>query len=183
MIKRFIFLTTLLTGCSQFERQNDFSSSTQSVRLPKWNSENAIRSNKTTKQNFSIQWPVNKIKISRGFFSHQYKRNHDGLDLTQYHGAPIFAAGDGVVIYSGNGFRGYGNIVILKHNEEWSTLYAHLNKIMVSDGDELKTGEILGTMGKTGRATGTHLHFELIKDSLPVNPLDYLPSDRKIAKE
>lgn len=87
---------------------------------------------------------------------------------------PILAAHEGVVVYAGNSFRGYGNMVLLEYNHQWATLYAHLDRIMVREGQKLRVGDKLGTMGRTGRATGVHLHFELIKNKQPIDPLLHL---------
>jgi murein DD-endopeptidase MepM/ murein hydrolase activator NlpD len=81
---------------------------------------------------FALEWPVQKVKISQHFNPKKRRRPHQGLDLTQHRDAPILAAHTGHIVYSGSGYRGYGNMVIVKFNDTWSTLYAHLNKIMVS---------------------------------------------------
>lgn len=116
-------------------------------------------------------WPVSSIHISRGFSSF-----HDGLDLTGHLNSPIYAAHSGVVVFAGTGFKGYGRMILLEYNAHWATLYAHLNKLYVKTGERVERGEVIGAMGQTGRATGVHLHFEVLKDKLPVDPLKVLPS-------
>ena len=73
-------------------------------------------------------------------------------------------------------------MIIVEYNKNWATLYAHLNKIQVSQGDWVQTGEQIATMGRSGRATGTHLHFELLKDKLPVNPMNFLSTSPQLAR-
>ena len=85
------------------------------------------------------------------------------------------AAERGTVIYTGRGFHGYGNLIVIEHNNEWATLYSHLNSITVKEGETVERGTKIGTMGRTGHATGVHLHFEIRRNRQPVNPLAYLP--------
>ena len=129
------------------------------------------------KGDFYLQWPVAKVNISQVYRPRSNQR-HEGIDLTHFHGAPILAAHEGYVVYAGSGYNGYGNVIISQYSQRWASLYAHLHRMQVSEGQVVKMGEQIGTMGNTGRSTGTHLHFELLKDQLPVNPLDYLPAKR-----
>jgi murein DD-endopeptidase MepM/ murein hydrolase activator NlpD len=100
-------------------------------------------------------------------------RRHDGVDIRAGAGEEIFAAARGIVAFSGRK-RGYGNVVILDHGDGISTLYAHLSYASVSAGDAIGQGEIVGRAGKGGRATGTHLHFEVRRGGAPVDPIPYL---------
>ena len=127
---------------------------------------------------FKLHWPVRNVRINRGFNS---SINHQGMDLGGPKGTPILAAHEGVVIYTGRDFRGYGNMVLIEYNKEWATLYGHLNDIVVDEGRIVKAGDPVGGMGATGRATGVHLHFELIKDRAPVDPLPYLTRNSRMA--
>lgn len=120
-----------------------------------------------------FDWPVDRARLSRGFIPNG--RGHWGLDLANTRGTPILAAEDGVVVYTGRGFKGYGNLVVIEHNEEWATLYSHLHKITAKEGQVVKRGQKIGTMGRTGRATGVHLHFEIRQNRIPINPLALLP--------
>lgn len=119
-------------------------------------------------------WPVKKINISRGFKPKKNGRKHYGLDLTGKKNTPILASHPGLVIYAGSGYTGYGKVVILEYNKSWATLYAHLNKFKVKEGQYVNAGDQVGAMGSTGRSTGVHLHFEIMKDKLPRDPLNYL---------
>jgi murein DD-endopeptidase MepM/ murein hydrolase activator NlpD len=115
---------------------------------------------------FRLQWPVEKVKINRGFMVGG-RREHLGLDIKGRRGDRILAAHDGTVIYA-------GSKIILEYNDTWATLYGHLNKYRVKTGQQVKAGTIIGEMGRTGRATGVHLHFELMKDKQPVDPSQFL---------
>lgn len=94
--------------------------------------------------------------------------------------SPILAAHPGVVVYAGNRYRGYGKMVILEYSSKWATLYAHMNSLDVETGDRVFPGQVLGRMGRTGRATGVHLHFELLKNKQPVDPMPYLRKQRQL---
>lgn len=129
---------------------------------------------------FQLAWPVENIQISQNYRPRR-NRKHQGVDLRGARGTKILAAHRGRVIYTGNGFRGYGKMVMIEHGSKWASLYAHLNRIDVRQGDYVEMGEVIGRMGRTGRATGVHLHFELLKNKLPIDPLHYLPDASRIA--
>ncbi len=122
---------------------------------------------------FRLQAPVKKFVINRGFKTDDGGRDHLGLDLKGRRGDKILAAHDGVIIYAGHGFRGYGKMILLEFDQNWATLYGHLNRIRVKMGQEVCAGTQIGDMGRTGRATGVHLHFELIKNKTPIDPAPY----------
>lgn len=119
---------------------------------------------------FRLRFPVEKMSVSRGYLPRGRKEHH-GLDLRGRKNDPIYAAHDGTVIYAGSGFRGYGKMIIIEYDQTWATLYGHLNKFAVKTGDLVQGGQLIGHMGRTGRATGVHLHFELLKEKLPIDPL------------
>jgi murein DD-endopeptidase MepM/ murein hydrolase activator NlpD len=127
-----------------------------------------------------FDWPVDNARMTRGFLPHK-KRPHLGLDLAAPKGTPIMAARAGTVIYTGREFHGYGKMILIESGDGWATLYAHLDKILVAEGKKVHQGEVLGAMGRTGHATGYHLHFEIRKDRGPVDPLPLLPGGDKIA--
>lgn len=124
---------------------------------------------------FQLQWPVTNPRISRGFNLGGRDR-HTGLDLHGQKNEPIYAAHDGLVIYAGQQFSGYGKMIILEYDQNWASLYGHLNRFRVETGQEVRAGQIIGSMGNTGRSTGVHLHFEVLKSKLPVDPLSLLNS-------
>jgi murein DD-endopeptidase MepM/ murein hydrolase activator NlpD len=130
---------------------------------------------------FRLYWPVNPVKINRGFRP-STDRDHDGIDLGGPANTPILAAHEGVVIYAGRDFRGYGNMVMIEYSPEWATLYGHLNEVFAREGQAVKPGEPIGGMGKTGKASGVHLHFELLHQKSPVDPLPVLSRGSKFAR-
>ena len=101
------------------------------------------------------------------------KEFHKGLDISARMGAPIVASADGIVSFSGWD-RGYGRVVAIKHGYGLKTKYAHLKKSLVKKGQYVKRGETIGLVGKSGRTTGSHLHYEVHLNGVPVNPLRYV---------
>ncbi len=114
-----------------------------------------------------------KGPISSGF-GMRHGHIHKGIDILAHEGAPVRAAGYGIVVYAGNGMHGYGNAVVLDHGDGVTTLYAHLKSIRVESGDAVAAGSIIGTVGETGNATTPHLHFELRHEGRAVAPRRYL---------
>jgi murein DD-endopeptidase MepM/ murein hydrolase activator NlpD len=102
-------------------------------------------------------------------------KHHDGIDLAAPVGTPVRAAADGLVIYSGDAIKGYGNLVILRHDGGIVTIYAHNSKNRVAEGAAVKRGETIAEVGQTGAATAPHVHFEVRVDERPRDPLLYLP--------
>lgn len=97
---------------------------------------------------------------------------HTGIDLSAPPGSHIFAAADGVVAFNG-WRRGYGRLIEINHGYLWSTRYGHMKNIYAKKGQFIKKGDIIGEVGRTGTATGPHLHFEIIYFGAPVNPRHY----------
>ena len=100
-------------------------------------------------------------------------RRHEGTDYAADAGTPVLAAADGQVLRAGWA-GGYGNLVELRHRNGITTRYGHLNSILVKEGDKVKRGDKIGTMGCTGRCTGPHLHYEVRVNNVPVNPRNYI---------
>jgi murein DD-endopeptidase MepM/ murein hydrolase activator NlpD len=98
---------------------------------------------------------------------------HHGIDLAGPYGLEIHCTGDGVVAYAHKNRHGYGKEVIIDHGFGYTTRYAHLQDILVKSGQKLKRGQVVGTMGNSGRSTGPHLHYEVRMNNHPVNPLLY----------
>lgn len=119
-------------------------------------------------------WPLKRVDISSRYGIRGNKK-HDGVDLRAPRGTAVYAAAAGEVIFSGWGPSGYGNLVIIKHDPVYISVYAHNAKNYVRKGVKVKKGEKIASVGKTGRASGTHLHFEIRKRRKPVDPLGYLP--------
>jgi lipoprotein NlpD len=97
-----------------------------------------------------------------------------GIDIAGQAGAPVRAAADGTVVYSGNGLIGYGELIIVKHNASFLSAYGHNQKRLVQEGDKVKAGQTIAEMGSSG-ASKDELHFEIRKNGKPSNPVDYLP--------
>jgi murein DD-endopeptidase MepM/ murein hydrolase activator NlpD len=132
----------------------------------------------------SFDWPVNSARLTRGFIpkpTGKRKRPHLGLDLAALKGTPIFASHEGTVIYVGREFKGYGRMIMVEGKKGLASLYAHLSKSTIKTGQTVHQGDKIGEMGRTGRASGVHLHFEIRTENGPVDPLQYLPTS-KIAK-
>ncbi len=98
-----------------------------------------------------------------------------GIEIAGKSGDPVRAAADGVVVYSGNGLVGYGELVIIKHNDSFLSAYGHNRKRLVKEGQRVKAGQEIAEMGSTG-ASRNELEFQIRKNGNPVDPLDYLPS-------
>lgn len=119
-----------------------------------------------------LRWPVQGVLYSR--FGPRGAARHDGIDIAAPEGTLIRAAADGTVIYAGTQ-RGYGNIVILRHDGDLITLYAHNQKNLAKEGETIRAGHPIATVGRTGRASGPHCHFEVRRGTTPHDPLQYLP--------
>jgi lipoprotein NlpD len=97
-----------------------------------------------------------------------------GIDIAGQKGQPVRAAGPGIVVYAGSGVRGYGNLILLKHNDQYLSAYAHNDNLQVTENDVVETGQVIATMGDSD-AEDVRLHFEVRKDGQPQDPLKYLP--------
>lgn len=131
----------------------------------------------------SINWPMKTGEISSLFNRKRLKgkRRHMGIDIVAPRGTPIYAALDGIVEVisrNGIGFRGYGNVVVINHKNELWTLYAHCNSFKVKRGQAVKQGQQVASVGRTGRSTANHLHFEIRNaKGVALDPLKYLPKE------
>lgn len=102
---------------------------------------------------------------------------HEGVDFSAPTGTEIYATGDGVVTVSARAMAGYGNQVIIDHGFGYKTMYAHLQEMKVKKGQKVKRGQVIGTVGNTGKSTSPHLHYEVWKSNKPVNPINYFFND------
>ncbi|MFY0525123.1 M23 family metallopeptidase [Archangium gephyra] len=137
---------------------------------------------KPSKKPLQFVWPVDPVVITSVYGSRVHpitgeEREHQGLDLGAKRGQLVTAAAKGVVVRAGwNG--GHGNQVVLQHDGNVTTRYSHLSRVLVTPGEVLEEGDVVGAAGRTGQATGVHLHFELWRDGQPCDPLDELgPTD------
>lgn len=131
-----------------------------------------VTAKETALERIALIWPV-QGEVSRGFEQNATRR-HDGIDIVAPRGTSIQAAADGEVIFSGWGPGGYGRIVILQHQAEVVTIYAHNHDNLVRLGQRVRQGEPIATVGQSGRATGNHLHFEVRHKAVPIPPYKFL---------
>ncbi|MDP5276667.1 M23 family metallopeptidase [Chengkuizengella axinellae] len=123
-------------------------------------------------------WPTNHQKITSKF---GYRRDpftnalsfHTGLDIGAYYNDPVYAAANGTISYTGYD-RIYGNQITINHSNGVLTRYMHLNKILVQSGEKVEKGQKIGLVGSTGRSTGPHLHYEIVKNGQRQNPMEYI---------
>ena len=120
---------------------------------------------------FRWQWPADGTLASRFVAG---EPTQQGVDIAGQAGQPVRAAADGVVVYSGSGLVGYGELVIVKHNDAWLSAYGHNRARLVNEGQLVKAGQQIAEMGHSGAASDM-LHFEIRYNGKPVDPLDYLP--------
>jgi murein DD-endopeptidase MepM/ murein hydrolase activator NlpD len=117
----------------------------------------------------SFVWPVSGDVISNFGGPANGERN-DGINISTPMGTPIHAAASGTVSYSGNELKDYGNLVLIKHEDGYVTAYAHADRLIVSRGDVVSRGQVIGYSGRTGDVSSPQLHFEIRHDTQPVNP-------------
>lgn len=119
------------------------------------------------------RWPSEGVIVS----SFSPSKGKKGLDIRGKLGQSVIAAAPGNVVYSGSGLIGYGNLVIIKHNDTYLSAYGHNRRLLVKEGTAVKQGQKIAEMGDSGKE-GVILHFEIRRDGKPVNPLSYLPKRR-----
>ncbi|MBQ8957764.1 MAG: M23 family metallopeptidase [Bacteroidales bacterium] len=124
-----------------------------------------------------------EIKYISSYFGHRpdpiYKieKFHSGMDFSSTLGTEAYATGDGVVFDVEKNAWGYGNMVIIDHGYGYKTRYAHLQKPAVRKGQKVKRGQVIGYIGSTGKATGVHLHYEVLKNDVQIDPINFFYSD------
>ena len=128
-----------------------------------------------------------KIRVEKGIFSWPLKgkilspfgvrngRRHNGIDIKARKGVKVRASADGETVYSGNTIEEYGNMVILKHSDNFFTIYAHNSRNLARVSESVKSGDVIALVGNTGNASGYHLHFEIRSGKKRRNPLFFLP--------
>lgn len=130
------------------------------------------------REKFPVGYPISCDTPSQvnDLFQPPWRKHHDGFDIKAAKGSPVHATGGGtvsVVGYNPSGYSDYGKIVVIDHGNNLETIYAHLDTIKVKKGDIITTETIVGTLGNTGRSSGAHLHYEVRKNGVAVNPLEY----------
>ncbi len=123
---------------------------------------------------YDFMWPVPASKRISSAFGRRWGKHHEGIDIPAHRGAHIVAANDGVVVYSGDKMGGYGNITVIAHPDGLFSIYAHASRNYTRKGQKVYRGQVIATVGSTGRSTGNHLHFEIRKNSKALNPKNFV---------
>ncbi len=118
-------------------------------------------------------WPV-QGKVIGAFGSSKDGMKNDGINIAAPNGAPVVAAADGTIAYAGNELRGFGNMILIRHDGGYVTAYAHNASLLVKKGDKVKRGQTIARVGQTGAVFGPQLHFEIRKGTQPVDPMSFL---------
>jgi len=108
---------------------------------------------------------------------YKVRKFHEGIDFSAPVGTEIYATGNGMIMEAGRGIGGYGNQVVIDHGYNYRTSYAHLSRIFVKPGQKILRGQIIGYVGNTGKSTSPHLHYEVHKNGIPVNPVYFFFND------
>ena len=135
--------------------------------------ETPIKASEATGALPTFRWPV-RGKVITAYGAKSNGKANDGINLAVPEGTPIKAAEDGVVAYSGNELKGYGNLVLVRHANGYVTAYAHASELLVKRGDTIKRGQVIAKSGQSGEVGSPQLHFEIRKGSSPVDPLQFL---------
>ncbi len=172
-----LLLILFLSACASSPKTTD--NPEQATQVDKeTNSIKTTQQKSTTRQKPFFDWPVVEARMTRGFLprgTKKRRRPHKGIDLAAQRGTAVLASHDGIIIYTGKEFKGYGKMIMIE-KDNWATLYGHLDKIVVYEGQKIRQGEVIGALGNTGRSSGPHLHFEIRKTDGPIDPLPYLPA-------
>ncbi len=173
----YLLIVLFLSACASSSKVTE--TSDQAPQVDKeTNSIKTTQQKSSTRQKPFFDWPVVEARMTRGFLprgTKKRRRPHKGIDLAAQRGTAVIASHDGVVIYTGKEFKGYGKMIMIE-KDNWATLYGHLDKIVVYEGQKIRQGEVIGALGNTGRSSGPHLHFEIRKTDGPIDPLPYLPA-------
>jgi len=123
-------------------------------------------------QHTNYIWPLNRVEVSSPY-GRRRGRMHAGIDLRAPRGTPIYASASGKVVFSGYN-RGYGHLIVIDHGQGIETAYAHNNRNIAKKGQRVKQGQVVATVGRSGNATGYHVHFEFRRNGRTVNPIRLL---------
>lgn len=184
----FMAFYVLAASCSTVTVTPDGTRHSGTVVNKATNSFKVTPNKKKESQRPLFDWPVWEARMTRGFLPkgtrRGSKRPHYGIDLAAQRGVAVMSSHDGIVIYTGKEFRGFGKMIMIEtygDKPEYATIYAHLDKIVVYQGQRVKQGEVIGALGNTGRSSGPHLHFEIRKpDGTKLDPLNFLPAGKEL---
>jgi murein DD-endopeptidase MepM/ murein hydrolase activator NlpD len=120
-----------------------------------------------------LRWPV-KGKVIANFGPRPDGTHNDGVNLSVPMGTEVHAAESGVVAYAGSELKGYGNLILVRHDNGWITAYAHTEEMLAKRGDKVKRGQVIAKAGKSGQVDQPQVHFELRQGSKPVDPTPFM---------
>jgi murein DD-endopeptidase MepM/ murein hydrolase activator NlpD len=128
-----------------------------------------------TADNTPSGWPLarKRVVITSNFGAARGGSKHQGIDLSAPEGTPVTTTADGKVILAER-TKGYGRTILIDHGGGWQTRYAHLKRIKVDKGQRVKRGDVIGAVGRSGNASGFHLHYELLWHGTPIDPRPYM---------
>ena len=135
--------------------------------------QSAVKAADATNALPTFRWPV-RGRVITTYGAKTNGKQNDGINVAVPEGTPVKAAEDGVVAYSGNELKGYGNLILVRHSNGYVTAYAHASELMVKRGDTIKRGQVIAKSGQTGEVSSPQLHFEIRKGSASVDPLQFL---------
>ena len=125
----------------------------------------------------NLTWPLEAGIVSSEYGT-RWGKMHRGMDIAAEVGEPVYSIAPGEVIYAGDGLRGYGNAVIVRHDRGRTSLYAHNSALKVTKGDAVSQGTLVALLGNTGHSTGPHVHFEIRDGDTPLDPRTVLPASK-----
>jgi lipoprotein NlpD len=178
-VRKYCFVVAcgiILSGCAEQQPANVVSLQPTTYRVAALQKVPAQANNRVITENAELKWmwPTKGNVLSKFSASNQ---TFKGIDISGREGAPVVAAGDGEVVYSGNSLRGYGNLIIIKHKKNFLTAYAHNRKNMVKEGERVVIGQRIAEMGQTG-TNRVKLHFEVRYQGKPIDPQGILPLNK-----
>lgn len=192
MLKLILLFSFFLTGCAHFGESGRY--------VKKGNEWVFVKSNVGFGSLFSsphidsepydfkdtgrFMWPVPSSKRISSFFGPRGGRHHDGIDIPANNGANVVATDSGSVIFSG-WMRGYGRIIVIKHDKIFHSVYGHNSKLLVSKGANVSKGQVIALVGSSGRSSGPHVHFEIRRNNKVSDPAKYLEwvKQKKLARK
>ena len=128
--------------------------------------------------NSRFQWPLRGVEVTSPF-GQRGSEFHEGIDLRAKAGTSVYASQSGIVLYADSRIRGYGKMVVIRHEPQVATLYAHNSKLLVHRGQRIRKGQLIAKSGQTGHVTGPHVHFEIRHGVTAVDPQRVLPKPQK----
>jgi murein DD-endopeptidase MepM/ murein hydrolase activator NlpD len=123
------------------------------------------------------RWPL-RYGIVSSEYGRRWGKRHKGIDIAADSGDKVYAVAPGEVLYASSSLKGYGNVVILRHDEKTTSLYAHNSRILVKKGQRVRMGKVIAKVGSSGRSTGPHVHFEVRRGGKALDPRKMLPKSK-----